>query len=264
MLDVSGSPTVMDAMHYLFVDLDDTLFQSHRKCASGENLMPIAHAPDGTPNGFMTQRQQKVFSLLSSSMTMIPVTARNHNAFQRVSIGVTPYAIIDFGAVILNTHGHPDMDWLERSRGMVRESRSWMESLKGEIDELIQSAQLNAICRMIHDFETPFYLVVKYRDGDERALDRIRLEVVDQWVLDHPNLAVVHVNGNNLAVLPVGLDKRHAVLHIQDRLRAGGESVTTWGMGDSLSDLGFMSCCDYSIVPARTQLGHRLAKGFRV
>ena len=251
-------------MHYLFVDLDDTLFQSSRKCAPGEHLVPIAHSPDGVANGFMNQGQQKVFSMLSSAMTMIPVTARNLNAFQRVSIGVTPYAIIDFGAVILNTHGQPDMDWLERSRGMVREASSWMESLKGEIDKLIRSAQLNAICRMIHDFETPFYLVAKYREGDESALDRIRLEVVDQWVLGHPGLAVVHVNGNNLAVLPVGLDKRHAVLHVQERLREGGESVTTWGMGDSLSDLGFMSCCDYSIVPARTQLGQRLAEGFRV
>jgi hydroxymethylpyrimidine pyrophosphatase-like HAD family hydrolase len=251
-------------MHYLFVDLDDTLFQSSRKCVAGESLMPIAHAPDGAPNGFMTQRQQKVFSLLSSSMTMIPVTARDLNAFQRVSIGVSPFAIIDFGAVILNTHGQPDMDWLERSRGLVRESSSWMESLKGEIDDLIRSTQLNAICRMIHDFDTPFYLVAKYREGDAGALDRIRLEVVEQWVRDHPGLAVVHVNGNNLAVLPVGLDKRHAVLHVQERLRAGCESMTTWGMGDSLSDLGFMSCCDYSIVPTRTQLGQRLAEEFRV
>jgi hydroxymethylpyrimidine pyrophosphatase-like HAD family hydrolase len=251
-------------MHYLFVDLDDTLFQSSRKCAAGESLVPIAHSPDGVPNGFMTQEQQKVFSMLSSAMTMIPVTARNLNAYQRVNIGVTPYAIINFGAVILDTHGQPDKEWLERSRGTVREARSWMESLKSEIDELIRSTQLNAICRMIHDFETPFYLVAKYREGDEGALDRIRLEVVDQWVRDHPGLAVVHVNGNNLAVLPVGLDKRHAVLHVQEWLRASGESVTTWGMGDSLSDVGFMSCCDYSVVPTRTQLGQRLAAGFSV
>jgi hydroxymethylpyrimidine pyrophosphatase-like HAD family hydrolase len=251
-------------MHYLFVDLDDTLFQSSRKCAAEERLLPFAHSPDGAPNGFMTQRQQNAFSLLSSTMTMIPVTARDLNAFQRVRIGVTPYAIIDFGAVILDTYGRPDEVWLNRSRAKVKEASGWMESLKSEIYDLIRSAQLNAICRMINDFETPFYLVVKYREGDEGALNRIRLEVVDKWVLEHPGLAVVHINGNNLAVLPVGLDKRHAVRHLQERLRRDGENVITWGMGDSLSDLGFMSCCDYSIFPTKTQIGQYLAEGFCV
>ncbi len=251
-------------MHYLFVDLDNTLFQSSRKCEAEELLLPIAHSPDGSPNGFMTQRQQNAFSLLSSTMTMIPVTARDFNAFQRVNIGLTPYAIIDFGAVILNIHGQPDEVWLERSREKVNKASSWMASLKAEIDDLIRTAQLNAICRMINDFGTPFYLVAKFREGDESALDRIRLEIVDKWVLEHPGLAVVHVNGNNLAVLPVGLDKRHAVLYLQERLRESSENIITWGMGDSLSDLGFMSCCDYSIFPTQTQISKYLAEGFCV
>jgi hydroxymethylpyrimidine pyrophosphatase-like HAD family hydrolase len=209
----------------------------------------------------MTPQQQEVFALLSTTMTMIPVTARDFNAFRRVSIGITQYAIIDFGAVILDSGGHPDEAWLERSRNLVGESRTWMAAVKGEIDDLIQSEGLKAICRMVEDFEIPFYLVAKYRDGDEFALQRIREKVVDRWILRHPGLASVHVNGNNLAILPVGLDKRDAVIHIQERLRSDESKVTTWGMGDSLSDLGFMSCCDYSIIPGRTQLGRRLAQG---
>jgi len=53
------------------------------------------------------------------------------------------------------------------------------------------------------------------------------------------------------------LDKRHAVEHLTERLRREHGEIVTFGMGDSLSDLGFMSTCDYALVPKASQINRQ-------
>ena len=55
----------------------------------------------------------------------------------------------------------------------------------------------------------------------------------------------VHGNGNNLAFLPVTLQKREAVREWIRRDQAINGKRPLLGFGDSVSDLGFMAECDW-------------------
>lgn len=68
----------------------------------------------------------------------------------------------------------------------------------------------------------------------------------------------IHANGNNLAIIPSWLDKRHAVEHLIKQYRARTNALITFGMGDSLIDLGFMGSCDYILTPGTSQIAATL------
>ena len=61
---------------------------------------------------------------------------------------------------------------------------------------------------------------------------------------------------NNLALVPRFLGKERAVRHVI-RHHLGPEPVLTLGMGDSLSDIPFLSACDFSVVPTASQLARQ-------
>ena len=62
--------------NYIFLDLDDTLFQTLRKCEFGPDdpaLEVRAHLPDGTPNSFATRKQQWLWQWLQKDFKILPV-----------------------------------------------------------------------------------------------------------------------------------------------------------------------------------------------
>ena len=101
---------------FLFVDLDDTLFQTPGKCAAKEDLRPAAYLKDGAVCSFTTPRQRAFFELMDREMTLIPATARNRDALSRVGLAFSSYAIIDYGGVVLEPDGSLDAVWIETMR----------------------------------------------------------------------------------------------------------------------------------------------------
>ena len=99
------------------------------------------------------------------------------------------------------------------------------------------------------------YLSVKHNAAAweelEAVADWLRAEVPAGWR--------VHLNGNNLAVLPPFLDKAHAVRWFRNRI--AGPHPFAIGLGDSLSDVEFLLACDIAALPAGAQLAQRLAGG---
>src|SRR5262245_14155520 len=84
----------------VFLDLDDTLFQTLPKCPEGGGFAPATHDSSGRPASFMTPRQESLLHLLRGA-TIIPTTARNLAAFRNVLVPFDSFAILDFGGVIL-------------------------------------------------------------------------------------------------------------------------------------------------------------------
>lgn len=241
---------------FLFADLDDTLFQSGRKCPDGAALTPMAYLKDGTAHSFSTPAQKSFLMLMQQEMTVIPVTARNADAFSRVRWPFPHGAVINYGGVILQSDGSADEGWLSQSRANAANSLSMLESVHAFLDALSGSLKVQLRIRIISDFSTPFYLCAKSNEGDEQALDRA--EPLLRQHCDDAQLPVfVHRNGNNLSVLPGWLDKRHAVEYLAERLRREHGEIVTFGMGDSLSDLGFMASCDYALVPKASQINRQ-------
>ena len=239
---------------FLFADLDDTLFQTFEKCAAADALEPAAYYKDGSICSYTTRAQRAFLSFVQDGMTVIPTTARDHDGLRRVHLPFDSYAVINYGGVVLLPGGSADMPWLEGMRSAMHAALPGLQELARHIDEYAGRTGFGGRARMIEDFATPFFLVVKDPDKRHERLAPIEMEVVRPWIADgHPDY-VVHRNGNNLAILPKVLDKANAVAHVTAMLRAEHGDIVTFGMGDSRSDARFMAACDYAIVPRATQL----------
>ena len=239
---------------FLFADLDDTLFQTLAKCASRAALEPAAYYSDGSICSYTTAAQRAFFAFASEGTTVIPTTARSLDAFGRVSLGFSSYAILDFGGVILLPDGRIDRDWQGQVHAAMTAALPGLQALAAHIDAWAGRIGYAGRARLVEDAGTPFFVVLKDPDKLAENLERIERELVLPWIADGHHDYCVHRNGNNLAILPTCLDKANAVAWVTERLRREHGEIITFGMGDSRSDARFMADCDYAIVPRRTQL----------
>ena len=239
---------------FLFADLDDTLFQSLEKCGGQDGLLPAAFLKDGSPISYTTEGQRAFIAFARDGMTMIPATARNINAFQRVDLPFDSWAVLDYGGIVLRPGGSVDQAWLARMRGAMQAALPGLQELAGLIDAWAGRTGFGGRARMIEDCDTPFYLVLKDPEKIAERLEPIEREVVAPWIAAGNREYFIHRNGNNLAILPNALNKSHAVAYVTEQLRAEHGDILTFGIGDSKSDARFMAACDYALVPRGTQL----------
>lgn len=239
----------------VFLDLDDTLFQSRRKCPpDADDLQLAACLQGGIPHSFTTAKQRALWRLLDGNASVIPTTARDLDALRRVALPFRSWCILDYGGVILDPGGEPDAHWHQRMQAVSTASLGALQELSAAIERHIQTAHLSAHVRIVEDLGLPFYLVAKYRAGRSQDLDRLQAELVAPWVAARSPDFRLHRNDNNLAVLPAALGKEHAVRHLIGRLGGEGEALLSIGIGDSLIDGAFMAECDYAVTPRGTQL----------
>lgn len=242
---------------FLFVDLDDTLFQTPIKVPNARDLEPVAYLKSGDPISYTTAKQRALFAMFSRDMTLIPTTARNHDAMSRVDLPFSSYTIIDFGGVVLKPDGSVDAAWADIMRADMADALSGLHAIKILIDEYAVAAGLKARARVVEDCTTPFYTLVKDPDKQASNLEQIEREVVLPWLTGAGKDFCVHRNANNLAILPNTLNKARAVAYVRQQLEEEHGEILTFGMGDSTSDARFMASCDYTIIPKGTQLAAR-------
>lgn len=246
---------------YIFLDLDDTLFQTLRKCALGAddpNLQVRACLPDGTPNSYATHKQQWLWHWLSKGFKIVPVTGRDVHAFDRVTLPFQEEVVLNHGAVILDKQRNIDSVWMA---GMMQTLPAYHEKL------LTVWVDVEAYChrhtgfksRLVKDFDITWYGVIKHTDGTEAALRPL----LDDIIKTHPSILdgslYWHINGNNLAVLPKIINKESAVSYLITGYQQQHPELLTFGAGDSHTDAPFMGLCDYALIPKNTQLFNSLA-----
>lgn len=246
---------------FLFVDLDDTLFQTPIKVPNAQDLEPVAYLKSGDPISYTTAKQRALFAMFSRDMTLIPTTARNYDAMRRVDLPFSSYTIIDFGGVVIHPNGAIDEEWAAIMRAEMVDALSGLNAIKHLIDNYAATNNLKARARVVEDCATPFYTLVKDPDKQASLLEQIEREVVLPWLadtgIDGGKNFCVHRNANNLAILPNTLNKARAVAYVRQKLEAEHGEILTFGMGDSTSDARFMASCDYTIIPKGTQLAAR-------
>jgi hypothetical protein len=240
-----------------FLDLDDTLFQTRPKCPPGASLRPAAFRRDGVELSFMTDQQARLFELLDSAGTVIPTTARNLDAFTRVHLPFRSLAILDFGGVVLLPDGGPDPAWDALVRPSAEAAEAALESLFASLQAYVTARRLKVSVRLIRDFDLPLYVVLKHLRGDIAALEAVHAEALAN--LDCSRF-FVHLNDNNLSVVPRFLGKEKAVRYVL-QTHLAGEPLLTLGIGDSWTDLPFMRLCDFVVSPRDSQLAAALAGG---
>ena len=218
-------------------------------------LQPAAYLKDGSTCSFSTPRQRALFELMDRETTLIPTTARNLDALSRVGMTFSSYAIIDYGGVVLEPGGALDGHWLEIMRAEMAFALDGLRESIHVIDHYSASIGLNCRARLIEDYATPFYVVVKDSNKQAEQLERIEREALESWIATEVGQNFyIHRNGNNLALMPKALNKARAVNYLRQRLKAEHGEILTLGMGDSKSDARFMAACDYAIIPSGTQL----------
>jgi hypothetical protein len=234
------------------VDLDDTLFQTLRKCppdVPADRLTALGFAKDGEPLSFATPRQTSLIAWLSETAWLVPVTARGRDALMRAHVPFTA-AICAHGGIILNEDGEVDADWHAHAEAQSAALQPELEALRVRVSAEAgrQGAALRV--RVLNEGDLGLYVLAKHEETDEDALHA----VIDAALPHVPPGWTVHRNGNNAALMPPWLGKQHAVEALLPRLRAAHPDAPVIGIGDSLTDAPFMALCDYAMMPRGSQL----------
>ena len=240
------------------VDLDDSLFQTLRKCppdVATHDLSVMAVDRQGNPLSFATPRQKNWIDWLQESTVMVPVTARSFDALSRVNL-TFEYAVAAHGGIILRGGMLPCQGWHDRMTAAAAFSKTDLDRLAHLLHEAAQACGEDINVRIISEGSLPLYLVAKHVDpAHEAALHALahdfRSDVPSDWTF--------HINGNNVAFLPPSLGKHHAVAALLPELRSVYPDLPVLGLGDSLTDAPFLALCDFIAMPGRSQLaGHAL------
>ena len=248
-----------------FTDLDDTLFSTLRKQHAGNQnsraaeveLLPQAYLKDGTPISYSNAKQRALQQCLAAATRVIPVTARSIAAFKRVDIRFSSYAVVSHGACVLLPDGTPDSVWAKQMQVLLQAARLDLDDAIKTLINSAQNAQAALRVTLVEEGGQALYALVKHSDADEAAIAELARNCAQPWVAAHAGFQL-HVNGNNLAIIPPGINKAAAVRHVVERLLLELGEFVSIGMGDSLTDGGFMLDCDYCLLPSGSQLGRAL------
>jgi hydroxymethylpyrimidine pyrophosphatase-like HAD family hydrolase len=260
-LDLNFNHKTETMQSYIFLDLDDTLFQTLRKCPLGADdptLQARTSLADGTANSYATHKQQWLWQWLEQGFKIVAVTGRDSFAFNRVTLPFQEEVVLNHGAVILNKQRIIDPVWMADMK----------QNLPVYHEKLLDLWQtILAYClkdkgfktRLVNDFDITWYGVIKHSAGTESALTPLLNDIIN----GHPHIQdgslYWHLNGNNLAVLPKIINKESAVHYLIAEYKKQYPDLLTFGAGDSHTDAAFMSLCDYALIPKNTQLSNRLA-----
>lgn len=244
-----------------FVDLDDSLFSSARKCPpdgpGGAALQAAALLRNGEIISYTSPRQRLLVDWLRRGALLIPVTARSVEGLSRVLMPFDGPAVASFGGVILDAQRQTDGQWASQMQAVLAPAAPLLQQACAAMAAAIAQRGIDAWARLVEEQGQVQYLLLKHRAANVAVLAALRTELLQPWATAHPGWRVFQ-NDNNLVLLPPGLDKAHAVAHLMDSLRAQHGELLTLGIGDSLSDAGFLALCDFAMTPRRSQLSQRL------
>lgn len=238
----------------LLVDLDDTLFQTRRKCpeAFADRLIVAATAANGA-HSLMTPRQKSMLDWMLAGADVVPVTARGSVAYRNVDIPFANGAILANGALILDADGEPDPVWANHMHEQLGPLRSALEDVLDQARSAAAELGLDVRSWLVEEGGLATYAVVKENGGDGEALRKLPLSIsgLEDWT--------VHHNGNNLGLIPGRTSKAKAAAYLIDKIRHETPDRPIIGIGDSVSDLGFMRLCDLWSTPSGSQIDRSLS-----
>ena len=252
-------------MHILiFTDLDDTLFQSARRAPPQTDWQPLAFLKGGEPICWGSPKQLAFMQWLrAGGAQLVPVTARNLDAFSRVTIDRDGLAVIDFGAVILEADGQPDETWLAQSKEKAHASAPALQQWLDFLQWVNAAMNADVSARLVGDFGALFYVAAKSATHRTDWVQTLAVHCREALRAGALPPMVLHCNGNNLALLPPWLDKSHAVRYILARCKnecGEEEKVLSIGLGDSLTDVPFLRTCDWRMMPGGSQIDAALLR----
>ncbi len=235
----------------VFSDLDDTLFWAPRKCLNLSNHKAAVELTGGEIGAYSTPQQQALISLFDDSF-FIPVTGRRTESLSRVLINFESYKIASHGAIILDSKNNLCPEW---QLVLDEEAPKWRERmyrLKNKLECYVEHYNLKLRVREINDYGYVCYLCVK---GEASHLKQL----LSRHNKKSSEGFIIHLNDRNLAFMPPYASKYRSVSFLKKVFKNQTEGdITFFGLGDSFSDAGFMSICDFQIMPSNSQLAESI------
>jgi len=253
---------------YALMDLDDTLFQTQRKIAAWQlpmdGLVAATVDKQNAPLSFLTPKQRHFFNWLSQSTELIPVTARDTTEIMRVKLPFDSWQVLTHGAVIVAPSGQIYARWQRLMAGQL-------VALQPKLTQLMERLAGFEALRITPHYEhfivdnnatdLMVYVAIKHRHKDHDALLQFatQLPSVLNEAADLGDEFYIHVNANNLAILPHVVNKHHAMRFLLDYHL--DKNRPCFGFGDSLADLPFLQLLDWYGTPNRGQLHDAISQG---
>ncbi len=231
-----------------FCDLDDVLFFSGRKCPEGVAVTPVVFRSSGKGYCFQTPAQQALFGMLRRTTRLIPTTGRTTSWLTRIKLDFVDYKIGSFGGVILAPDGKPVESWRQAMEaGSLTHSKE-MEQLR--LAAIVESStrSFDVRVKVQKDFGTALYLSIKHNRRQASEMSELASVLGERL----PAGWQMHANGRNMALLPPFIGKRKAVDWVVENTTTGDALLLA--LGDSLSDVEFMSAADFAFYPAGSQI----------
>lgn len=246
------------------VDLDDTLFQTLRKCpadVSASELTPFGWTAGGEAISFATPAQVALIDWLRASTHLVVVTARSGDALTRTRVDFD-LAVVAHGGGIVDHHPNDPVPeytlapaWRARMLDKMPD-QSALNAVLARVEDEADRLDISVRARIISEKDLPLYVVVKHEhvDGHDAELHAVCAGPIAALAPGWTS----HINGNNVAIMPPGLGKAFAVEWLMPQLKAKHPGLPVIGIGDSFTDAGFMRLCDFAMTPTHSQLATRL------
>lgn len=241
---------------FVFSDIDDSIFCSLKKAPKDKKVIAVAKNKEGDDAGFATEAQINLVKLFTENGYFIPVTGRNKDTLYLYRSNWDTFQIVSHGAVVLNKDGSPNEDWLAHINPELSEAEDLLNEFMEKIKKIRMVCLAKGRSRIIKDQQIACYFCSKY--DSLAVIDGIEQEMKFLVATDkrYANWKI-HKNGNNVAFLPPYASKARSTKFVQDALGITFDDLTI-SIGDSLSDLEFMSQCAYKLVPNSSQIDQSL------
>ena len=241
---------------FVFTDLDDTLFESIGADIPDSSI-PATIDNNGNVYSYSSIQQQKLLDIMiQAGGVIIPVTGRDSSSLLNCQLGpiiTSKYAVVSHGAIVLNQHHLLLDDWyrfIDRKFGLT----SWEQKLISLHEKLLADVFLlseSVRIRLVIDKGITCYICLKikkenYNYDQSTQINNLLLRKLKKDMS-------LHHNGRGFAILPPYAKKKIAVDFLKEKMNITSND-TVVGIGDSYSDLPFMSNSDFLISPKRSQI----------
>ncbi len=229
---------------FLFIDLDDTLFQTQRKNSQG--IIPATRTALTGKGSYMTQAQQLFFDLFNESkkVKIIPTTARDLEQYNNTLLSDSTRietTILYFAGMILEK-GREEKQWQQHIKQAYKQLDKPISQLLIEVKTILA----NHPQFILYNVDN-YYITVKAKPNCPIVL---RETIFSQLKTIEIEEYSIHQNDRALSLLPQFLNKKFAVQYLIEKYQPS----LTLGVGDSLTDLSFMAVCDFRIFPKNVQI----------
>ena len=227
----------------VFVDLDDSLVRSLRR-ARGPSARVGYIDDNGKAAGVQSVAEAHLFDWLTSDSVVIPVTARGLSSFARIELPFAAEAICCNGGAILDQKGHIDPHWHAQIRTLLAPHQPDLIGIQDAVAQIASRLGHPIRQRIVSVHDVGIFLNIKHTSRSSTGLCAVvdRLSVPEGWrIICHDHAA---------AITPPALDKSLAVRALIEQYAP--ELVI--GLGDSRSDVGFLSLCDFAMLPTSSTL----------